>query len=181
MALTHLMSQYGLGGGRWVRQFVFGFDVMGRFPQQFLFPVGRSAKPPMGPDTPLVDSAERFATMALCSGFAHMDNLWSGALSHVECGWLTDPIPLDAAGGMLTVPDGHSNVTFRFAVIQMDKIRAFGDFKYGRVKLACAARTPIRLPTCDYIGQLFLDVLQPDGEWEFFKAVHQAAYKNISL
>ena len=32
MALTHLLSQYGLGGGRWMRHRIFGFLVMGAFP-----------------------------------------------------------------------------------------------------------------------------------------------------
>ena len=62
-----------------------------------------------------------------------MDNLWSEALSQVECGWLTAPLPLGESGGMIPAPAGNSNVTFRFAVLQMGKIRACDDFKYGRV------------------------------------------------
>ena len=38
VALLHLMSQFGLGGKRWMKQFIYGFDVMGTFSQDGLFP-----------------------------------------------------------------------------------------------------------------------------------------------
>ena len=181
VALTDLMAQYGLGGGRWVRQSTFGFDVMGDLSQKFLPPVNRKAEPPLGADSPLTDAAERFALRARCSGFAHQDGLWPEALSQVERGWLTDPLPLGESGGMMSVETGDSNVTFRFAALQMDKVRACGDFKYGRVNLARTVRTPITLPTWDHIGQLCLGVLGSDVDWAFFKADHEAAYKNWPL
>ena len=48
VALTDLVAQYGLGGGRWVRQFTFGFDVMGGFSKKFLPPVFHKVEPPHG-------------------------------------------------------------------------------------------------------------------------------------
>ena len=181
VALADLVAQYGLGGGRWMRQFTFGFDIMGDLSQKFLFPVNPKAVPPLGTDSPLVETAERFPLRARGSGFAHQDNLRSEALSQVERGWLTDPLPLGESGGILSVDTGGSNVAFRFAFLQMDKIRACGDFKYGRLNLACSIRTPITLPTWDHIGQLCLGVLDSDVGWAFFKADHEAAYKNPPL
>ena len=181
VALTDLMAQYGLGGSRWMRQFTFGFDVMGDLSQKFLFPENPKVAPALGVDSTLVDAAERFALRARASGFAHQDSLWSEALSQVDCGWLTAPALLDDSGLLGSVVSEDSNVTFRFAVLQMDKIRACDDFRYGRVNLACSVRSPITLPTWDHIGQLCLDVLHSDVDWGFFKADHEAAYKNLPL
>ena len=100
-------------------------------------------------------------------------------MSQVERGWITDPSPLGDTDGLASVAVVSGNVAFRFAAIQMDKIRACDDFKYGRVNLECAVRTPIKLPTWDHIGQMCLDVDSSDVGWVFFKAGHEAAYKNL--
>ena len=154
---------------------------MGDFSQKSLFPAGPRVKAPLDPASPLVDAAERFATRARCAGFPHMDSLWPEARSQVERGWLTDPSPLGDSGGLTSVSAGSGNVAFRVASIQMDKIRACDDFKYGRVNLACAVRTPIKFPTWGHIGQMCLDVDGSDMDWSFFKADREAAYKNIPL
>ena len=90
----------------------------------------------------------------MASGFAHIDHLWAEAVQQVSDGWLPPPTPLDENGGWATAQSGQSNVTFRFAVVQMDTVRACGDFKHGRVNLACGSRTPIKLPTWGHIGQI---------------------------
>ena len=44
----------------------------------------------------------------------------------------------------------------------MGEIGAFDDFKYGRVNMARATRTPIKWPTRGHIAQLFLDARASD-------------------
>ena len=80
---------------------------------------------------------------------------------------------------MLSVESGTSNVTFRFSALRVGKVRACDDFKYGRVNLSCAVRTPITLPTWGRIGQLSLAVRDSAVDWAFSKADHEAAYKNL--
>ena len=106
--------------------------------------------------------------MARRSVFAHMDSLWREAMSQVDRGWLTDPSPLGDTVGLTSVSAGSGNAAFRFAAIQMGKIRARDDFKYGCVNFACAVRTPIKLPTWDHVGQMCLDVDSSDVDWAFF-------------
>lgn len=129
----------------------------------------------------LVGAAERFALRAKSSGFAHISSLWDEAHDQVAAGWLTGPVLLGGPTGLLKLSDGEANIKFMFAVVQMDKVRACDDFKYGRVNMACAARTPITLPTWDRIGQLCLDLRDTDRDWEFFKVDRQDAYKNLPI
>ena len=59
VALVHLLSQYGMGGSRWARQFVLGFDAIGGFSQKSLSPHGPGVKSQSCPDSPLFGAAER--------------------------------------------------------------------------------------------------------------------------
>ena len=96
-------------------------------------------------------------------------------------GWLSPPVILGDNGGWASAQAGQSNITFRFAAVQLEKIRPCGDFKYGLVNLACANRAPIKLPTWGHIGQICLEVRDTGREWGFFKADRKAAYKNLPL
>ena len=66
-------------------------------------------------------------------------------------------------------------------MIQVGKIRACGDLKYGLVNPCCANRTPTKLPTWDHIVQMGLDCADTDRDWSFFKADRSAAYKTLPL
>ena len=46
VALAHLMDRWGLGGQRWLKQFVSGFDIVGAFSQAHLFPTFPNFRPP---------------------------------------------------------------------------------------------------------------------------------------
>ena len=181
VTLLHLMSQLQMGGDRWLKQFIYGFRVRGTFSQSGIFPIDPKISPPPRSDTFLDDAADRFASRAKASGFLHIYHLWSEAMSQVTDGWLTDPFPIQADSDFFEVKADGRNIAFRFAVAQMDKIRACDDFKYGCINVCCANRTPIKVPTWDHVGQLCLSFRHTDRPWSFFKADHKAAYKNLPL
>ena len=74
-----------------------------------------------------------------------------------------------------------ANVAFRFPVVQMGKIRACGDLIYGQGNMACAARTPTKLPNWDHIGAIFPDMAHSGADRPFSTSDRSAAYKNFPL
>ena len=104
-------------------------------------------------------------------------------MEQVGSGWLGPPQKLVSSDGSLWMGADSVNAAFRFAVIQMGKIRACDDLKYGCgcVNVACATRTPISLPTWDHIGQICLYIAKTDQPWSFSKVDRKAAYKNLPL
>ena len=114
------------------------------------------------------------------SGHKHADALWDEALGQCQKGWLSPPVPRDSDGRPVGF-SGPANNAFLFPAIQVGKIRACGDLKYGLVNPRCADRTPIKLPTWGHIGQMCLDCADADRELPFSKSDHAAAYKNMPL
>lgn len=82
---------------------------------------------------------------------------------------------------LLKSVSGSKNVAFRIASAQMGGIRAFGDFKYGRINLACAARTPTSLSTWEHLAQLALNLRDANQAWSFSKSDRSAAYINLPM
>ena len=60
VALILLMSQFGLGGSRWMKQFIYGFGAMGAFSHDVLFTHGGEMEQPASPARPFSDAASRF-------------------------------------------------------------------------------------------------------------------------
>ena len=181
VALFPLMDSLGLGGGRWIRQFIYGFDVVGSFSQSSVFP--RNIRPcaPLDPEIFGCDRPTRFPTRARAPGYPHGRHLWDEAMAQVECGWLAAPLPFDVDGNLPGSDFDTVNAAFRFPVIQGSKIRDCDDFEYGLINLCAAEFTPITLPTCDHIGQIASDLSARPREWSFMKADRKAAYKNLPL
>ena len=46
VALAHLMGNFDIGGGKWLRQFIHGFDIIGTFEQKGGFPARRTTPGP---------------------------------------------------------------------------------------------------------------------------------------
>ena len=181
VAILHMMSQFGLGGSRWAKQFIYGFGVMGTSPHAGLYsPDGKTATPE-SPDRFFPDASSRFATRAKASGWLHADTLWTEATEKVEKGWMGPPRKLVSPIGYLWLGAGRVNAAFRFDAIQMCRIRASDDLKYGCANEACAARTPISFPTRGHIGEICLDISTTDRPWAFSKVGQKAAYKNLPL
>ena len=181
VALSFLMDSIGIGGSRWIRQFIYGFDVTGSISQRFVVPRNLKIHPPLDPEIFGCDRAARFSTRARASCIPHAGHLWAKAMGQVACDWLAPPLPFDADGNLLGSDFNSANVAFRFPVIQGSEIRACDDFKYGLINLRAADIAPIALPTWGHIGQIAADLSSPPREWSFMKADSKAAYKNLPL
>ena len=173
VAITDLMAMYGLGGGRWVRQFTFGFDVVW----------GVS---PRNSYSLIIQKWDRWSALIQFRRARPMDLSFvprdqdspirtvSGMkpFCRAPTGGFRIP-PLGESGRFLPATSGDTNVAFRFATLQIDKIRACGDFKYGRINLACPVRSPTTLPTWGHIGQLCLGVLESAMDWGSSRPITQ--------
>ena len=67
-ALLRLTQCFGLGGGRWIRQFTPGFTIVGTIGQTGVFPRDDSAHPPPDPRGIWTDNHKRYTTRARASG-----------------------------------------------------------------------------------------------------------------
>ena len=99
VATQHLMTQLGLGGSKWMRQFIYGFDVMGAFSHDGVFPPSGKTLKPCPPERAFEGSADIFGARAKASGWAHIDTLWSEAMDLVSKGWLSAPERIHLANG----------------------------------------------------------------------------------
>ena len=87
------------------------------------------------------------------------------------------------------MPDGQPllwsskqyNVSFRFGVLQADKMRACDDLKHSMTNLTCTVETPTRLLSWDNIAQISAMLAAGGGDWAMFKAYHKAAYKQLPI
>ena len=179
--ISHFLTQLGKGGSRWLKQFAHGFGAIGTFSQDGLFPADKKFRTARGETSPWVEATDRFLTRSGQAGSKSATELWREADGKVGKGWLTPPMPIILADGVLLCDGIPVNAAFRFPVIQMGKIRACDDLKFGEVNPACATRTPITLPNWDHIGQICLDVADSNRAWSFFTADHSAGYKNLPL
>ena len=68
VALSFLMDSMGLGGSRWIRQFIYGFDVIGSFSQSSVLPLNIRASFPLDPEIFGFGRAARFSSRARASG-----------------------------------------------------------------------------------------------------------------
>ena len=75
----------------------------------------------------------------------------------------------------------HLNIAFRFGVEQGSKLRACDDLRYARTNLASIVETPIKLVNWDHVVGLSNILNASDRDWSFFKADHEAAYKQLPL
>ena len=181
VALAHLADSLGLGGGKWIRQFTYGFPIVGNLSQCGVYPRDDSLLPAPS-TTGLWDNAQkRFLERSAHAGFANAEALWAEACEQVRMGWLGAPIPIDLSGNVATFEEGKTNIAFRFGVAQGDKLRACDDLRHNCVNLHCTVWTPIKLPTWDHISQMCLRVRRTKRRWAFFKADHEAAYKQLPL
>ena len=102
-------------------------------------------------------------------------------MDQVEKGWLSTPLPIDTNGQCPLAALGPIDISFRFGVGQMDKLRACDDLKYGATDLYCSVWTPSKLPTWGHISQLAASVRRTKCDWPFFKTDHESAYKQLPL
>ena len=180
--IAQLLNRYNMVGQNWIRQFVFGFPMIGTLSQNGVFPKGGELDTdPTQPQQIWEKSKDRFLERPARSGFKDAQRLWGESQVMVGAGWLGDPIPIPSSG---LLPDIHPegvNIALRVGVEQAGKLRACDDLKHNWANLACSVWTPITLPTWDHIAQSALDLRKRKLDWEFTKEDHASAYKNLPL
>ena len=94
-----LMLQCGLGGRRWCRQFIYGFEHVGVLSQEGVFPVDpRTARRRPAPTEKLSASAfSRLRERSAKSGRADGRILWEEAPAQQDKGWLSPPFRIDSS------------------------------------------------------------------------------------
>ena len=181
VTLAHLAQSLGLGGGNWIRQFTYGFPLVGDLSQSGVYPRKEDLKPAPSIAGIWDNASNRFQERAAHSGMANADTLWKEACEQVKKGWLGTPLPIDTLGNVATYKKGTTNIAFRFGVSQGDKLRACDDLRHNCVNLHCTVWTPIKLPTWDHISQMCLKQRDTRRRWAFFKADHESAYKQLPM
>ena len=182
-ALMSLALQCGVGGSVWLQQFLFGFPLVGRLAQPQCFPVKQkeACKKPEPISKLFNSNRTRFADRASKSGFKNASALWAEALQQCEKGWLTQPFPLCDSKDSFVLQNPKLNIAFRFGVEQGAKLRACDDLRHSRTNLSCVVETPIKLVSWDHLAELTNLVNDGSRDWGFFKADHEAAYKQLPL
>ena len=181
--LMSLTYQFNLGGSLWLQQFLFGFRLTGTFSQIHTFPLSEKAcrKKPIGPSRIAASSAQRFQERAPRSGLKNAQLLWGEALLQVKSEWPAPPFPLSRESAPYTLLYPTLNIAFRFGAQQADKLRACDDLRYAMTNLACSVVTPTKLASWDHLSELCRTVAHAKRDWHFFKADHEAAYKQLPL
>ena len=131
MALLHLLKNFGMGGGRWRRQFTHGFHIAGAFEQKGVFPLDDSAPGPPSIDKIFDGNMGRFRRRSLASGALNAVTLRGEAMGQAEMCWISDPKPLGDNGALAAEESYVEVFSFRFGVKQMDMVRSRDDLKYS--------------------------------------------------
>ena len=181
--LMSLLYQQNMGGSHWLQQFLFGFPLVGTISQKHTFPSSDKLKTKKPIDlTQLTSSnARRFTDRAAKSGYKNSLPLWEEAITQHQKGWLTKPFLLAEGNTPFTLKDKKLNIAFRFGVEQADKLRACDDLCHSMTNLACVVQTPIKLASWDHVAEMCRLVASTACDWHFFKADHEAAYKQLPL
>ena len=182
-ALMSLAIQGQVGGTIWLQQFLFGFPLVGRLAQPRCYPF--KLKDSLNKAEPLSKirntNNSRFSDRARKSGYKNAKALWSEAMGRCEKGWLNLPFPLCSANRPFVMNNPELRIAFRFGVGQSLKLRGCDDLRHSRTNLACVVETPIKLVSWDHLAELTHFVNTGSRDWGFFKADHEAAYKQLPL
>ena len=102
-------------------------------------------------------------------------------MEKVEEGWLIGPVSLPHDGKPLLWSSKPYNVSFRFGVLQADKLRACDDLKHSMTNLTCTVETPIHLLTCDNIAQLSAMLTAGGGDLVMFNEDRKASCDQLPI
>ena len=177
MAAKQLIRGLNVGGAAWIDQSSYGFPIAGKMSQEFLSPRGKQSTARIHVSDIFATSAARFRERDAKYGMKNADPMWAESMKQVGEGWILDPVPLSTDGKPLLWSSKRYNVSFRFGVLQADKLRACDDLKHSIANLTRTVETPIRLLSWDNIAQLSAMLAAGGGDWVMFKADHKASYK----
>lgn len=131
--LSYSMRGFDIGPQVWPSRFIYGFPTVGSISREFVFHPNPKPAPCSGDIESISDSVtERFRHRTRPKPRAK-ETLWAEALEQVSRGWLGQPELLDSRGRLIESPGKKINPVFRFAVFQLDKVRAIDDLKHGLV------------------------------------------------
>ena len=175
------MTQCGLGGRRWRRQFISGSDLVGKLNQEGVFPMdSRTAHRRPEPTHKLFESASaRFKERPAASGRKNGKILCEEALEQVEKGRIEPPTIVPSSSSSTRA--SPVNYAFRFGVAHGAKLRACDDLMQPRTNLSCAIATPVNLAPRGHVSEICRRARPSKGEWRFTKADHEAAFKQLPL
>ena len=146
--IVQIIDMMGLGGSRWAKPVLFGFDIAGGgLCQRAFVRPAPEVKDPDEVSTIFETCRSRFGTRAQISGCKFADLHWADAMTLVASGWLAQPCPFGQSGAILNADSESVNVDFRLSAVQPYKTRTCGDLKYGLANRRCVMDTPTKLPT----------------------------------
>ena len=176
--LEPLLSAQGMGGSRWLRQFVFGFPIIGQLDQEGVFPQSTKELPtPITTESLFNGAASRFADRTSRSVSRDFANLQKESTVQAKSGRLDNPELATDHGRIARAPADAIDLALRFCVHQLHKLRACGDLKRAGANAACSILTPNSLPAWDHITRLASRVATTQPNWPFVKEDHSPAYK----
>ena len=172
-----LMRNARLHGSSWIRQFIFGFPLVGALSQQYTYPLDDEVdvKPGLPPKLLLISTRPRFEERPRQEGKQNMKDLRGEAPEQHLKGWAASPFLLDFSSSC-TAASKKLNIAIRFGVSQVEKKRAFDDLRRSMANLDCSVLTPTRLVSWGHVADLCRKAISPHSDWEFPKADHEAAY-----
>ena len=181
VAFHQLLSHFGMGGDKWIAQFIFGFPTVGSFSQEGVFPLSDKHPAPAPVSTIWKSSVKRFAGRSRASGYRFSQELWDEAMGQVASGWLIEPLPFSEEGDTPFFSYGATNAAFRFAVVQDAKLRPCDDLRHNLTNVCTAILTPITIPTWDHLSEIAKAIYHTFRDWAFIKGDHASAYKQLPL
>ena len=166
-----------------MQEFLFGFGLIGTLSQRHSYPASAkmARKKPLSQEKLFDANASRFSDRSRKSGRKNAQKLWEEALSQQKEGWLTTHFPLSTENEPFVLKGPKINVSFRFGVEQGAKLRACDDLRHSVTNLACVVLTPIKLASWDHLAEISNILNTHSRGWSFFKADHEAAYKQLPL
>ena len=91
------------------------------------------------------------------------------------------PFPLTATSSSFKLNRPDLNISFRFGVEQGAKLRACDDLRHSATNLARVVETTIELVIWDRLAEISNLVNTMGRVWSFFKADHEADYKQLPM
>ena len=91
VTLAHLAGSLNLGGGKWIRQFTYGFPLIWNLSQSGVYPRDDSLTPAPSVAGIWENAPSRSPERAKQAGNANAGTLWEEAFEQVRNGWLGAP------------------------------------------------------------------------------------------
>ena len=179
--LRALCRAVGIDATTLVRLFSTGFPVIGDFAAPGVYDASVADTNRISGEALLLEARARWAELPrLLARERSKDALWRSALKEVKQGWLSPPAPASGVDRDRAVP------ARRFGAQQGEKLRPRDNCRRSGTNSAAAAETPIRLPSIEDLAEIATRASEaraprPAGNWVFFKADRENAYRQAPV